>query len=362
MNPTYEMIQSGSATSPKEFLAGAASAGIKIDNRLDMAILYSEKPCVAAGVFTTNAIKAAPLILTQRHLNNNKAQAIIVNSGCANACTGDMGMADAVEMAQLTADKLNISADNILVASTGVIGIPMPMGKIRYGITSISLSREGGHDLARAIMTTDTYTKEFALIVKDGNCQFTIAGVAKGAGMIHPNMATMFCFITTDANIDSEFLQFTLKQASDISFNMVTVDGDTSPSDMVIALANGTAGNSKIDNSNGESFIEALNKVCIHLAKSIVRDGEGATKLIEVLVNGSYNQHEARIAARTICASPLCKAAIHGNDPNWGRIIAAVGRSGARINEKLLELSINEVCVFKQGRPVIYEIKKWVAS
>jgi glutamate N-acetyltransferase/amino-acid N-acetyltransferase len=362
MNSKYEIIPSGSATSPQEFLAGAASAGIKVDNKPDIAILYSKKPCVAAGIFTTNSIKASPLILTQRHLKNKSAQALVVNSGCANACTGESGMSDAVEMAQLAADKLHISVDDVLVASTGVIGVPMPMKKVRSGIANISLSKNGGSDLARAIMTTDTYTKEIAFMVKDGNYEFTIAGVAKGAGMIHPNMATMFCFITTDACIDSDFLQSTLQQAADVSFNMITIDGDTSPSDMVIALANGTAGNGKIDNSSGKAFTEAFTNICIHLAKSIVRDGEGATKLIEVFVHGAYNQHEARLAARTISGSPLCKAAIHGNDPNWGRIVAALGRSGAQINEEILELYINDVCVFKQGKPANYDLNQLVAS
>ncbi len=362
MNVKIDTIESGSVTSPRDFLAGAVSACIKTRNKLDLAILYSRQPCVAAGVFTTNLIKAAPLILTQRHIQNNGAQAIIANSGCANACTGESGMSDAVTMARLAAEKLNISLEDVLVASTGVIGVPMPMKKVRSGIEKISVSESGGHDLAGAIMTTDTFAKEIALHVKDGADEYIVAGIAKGAGMIHPNMATMFGFITTDARVDGTFLQSALKQATDITFNMITVDGDTSPSDMVIVLANGAAGNNIINDSNGETFRKVLNDVCLYLAKSIARDGEGATKLIEVIVEGAESQSDARLIARTVTASPLCKAAIHGNDPNWGRIVAALGRSGARMSEELIELYINDLPVFIKGKPAVYDQKKLVAS
>ncbi len=354
MNTEFKAIEFGTVTSPQGFVAGAVEVGIKNPDRLDLAILYSEVPCVAAGVFTTNAIKSAPVILSQKHLRSRKAQAVVVNSGCANACTSETGLADAAETANLVAKKLSIESEEVLVASTGVIGVPLPMEKIRQGVGKISLSSEGGAQFARAMMTTDTFAKEIAITVEDSSGKFTIGGAAKGAGMIHPNMATMLCFITTDAAIDVAFLQQALQIAIDDSFNMITVDGDTSPSDTVVVLANGMAGNKVINRRNGQLFQKALNEVCLYLAKSIARDGEGATKLIEVVVEGALNQNEARLAARTIANSPLVKSAIHGNDPNWGRIVAALGRSGARIVEKKIDVSMNTVCVMQQGIPAAF--------
>ena len=351
----FKAIASGTVTSPKGFLAGAVKAGIKSQEELDLAILCSEKPCVAAGVFTTTAIKAAPVILSQKHLKNKSARAIVVNSGCANACTGDSGMADAVDMAKLVAEKLGLSTEDVLVASTGVIGVPLPMERIRAGIREVVLTKEGGHELARAIMTTDTFPKEIAMSVDAKPGEFTIGGVAKGAGMIHPDMATMLCFLTTDAVVDARFLQAALQKAVDVSFNMITIDGDTSPSDTVVILANGLAGTETINGRNGELFQEALDEVCLYLAKCVARDGEGATKLIEVTVEGALNEEQARLAARTIAGSPLLKAAIHGNDPNWGRIVAALGRSGAKVNERKLDVYLNDVCVMKQGSPVPFD-------
>jgi glutamate N-acetyltransferase/amino-acid N-acetyltransferase len=352
MGDGFKAITSGSVTSPQGFLAGAVEASIKSPNKLDLAILCSEKPCVAAGVFTANLIKAAPVILSQKHLKGQKAQAIVVNSGCANACTGDSGMADAVEMAGLAADKLGISTKDVLVASTGVIGVTLPMERIRDGIRRIIPTKDGGHKLAQAMMTTDTFAKEIAVAVESKIGRFTIGGVAKGAGMIHPNMATLLAFLTTDATVEAKFLQSALRRAVANSFNMVTIDGDTSPSDTVVILANGSAGTATIDQNNGEIFRKALDDVCLYLAKCIARDGEGATKLIEVSVEGALSEAQARLAARTVASSPLFKAAMYGNDPNWGRIVAALGRSGAKVNEKKLEVYLNGVCVMKQGSPV----------
>ena len=362
MGTEFKAIASGTVTSPQGFLAGAVKAGIKSEEKLDLAILCSEKPCVAAGVFTTTSIKAAPVILSQRHLKGKKAQAVVVNSGCANACTGDSGMADAVEMAALVADKLELSTDGVLVASTGVIGIPMPMERVRAGIRQIALTNDGGHGLAVAMMTTDTFPKEIALYVESDLGGFTIGGVAKGAGMIHPNMATMLCFLTTDAVLEARFLQSALQKAVDASFNMITVDGDTSPSDTVVILANGLAQIKTVNKSNGELFQKALDEVCLYLAKCVARDGEGATKLIEVVVDGAVDGEQARLAARTIANSPLFKAAIHGNDPNWGRVVAALGRSGARLDERKLEVYLNGVCVMKQGLPMPFDKQQVSAS
>lgn len=358
----FTLIPSGSISSASGFLAGAVSAGIKSKEELDLAILYSEVPCTAAGVFTTNQIKSAPVILSQKHIVKGRAQAVVVNSGCANACTGGQGLTDAQEMANLAATKLSISPAEVLVASTGVIGVPLPMDKIRAGIPKIEPAREGGHDFCRAIMTTDTRLKEMAVQVDSRGTQFTIGGVAKGIGMIHPNLATMLCFIVTDAVVSTDFLPAALQKAVDCSFNMVSIDGDTSPNDCAFLLANGLIGNEPIDFDNGGDFQEALNTVCIYLAKSMARDGEGATKLIEVIVEGAEDQVWARQAARTIAGSPLVKAAIHGNDPNWGRIVAALGRSGARVSEDRLIVYLNDVCVMKQGCPTPFSKEEMTLS
>jgi glutamate N-acetyltransferase/amino-acid N-acetyltransferase len=355
MGAGFKAITSGTVTSPQGFLAGAVEASIKSPDKLDLAILCSEKPCVAAGVFTANLVKSAPVMLSKKHLKGQKAQAIVVNSGCANACTGDSGMTDAVEMAGLAADKLGLSTKDILVASTGVIGVPLPMERIRDGIRRIIPTKDGGHKLARAMMTTDTFPKEIAVAVESEMGRFTIGGVAKGAGMIHPNMATLLAFLTTDAAVDAQFLKSALRKAVVDSFNMVTIDGDTSPSDTVVILANGSAGTAMVNQSNGQLFQDALDEVCNYLAKCIARDGEGATKLIEVAVEGALSEAQARLAARTIASSSLFKAAIYGNDPNWGRIVAALGRSGAKVNEKKLEVYLNGVCVMKQGSPVSFD-------
>jgi glutamate N-acetyltransferase/amino-acid N-acetyltransferase len=362
LNFMFDLIPSGSVSSASGFLAGAVHAGIKSKGELDLAILCSEVPCKAAGVFTTNQIKSAPVILSQRHIARRRAQAIVVNSGCANACTGEQGLADAREMAKLTAAKLGLSPEHILVASTGVIGVPLPMDKIRAGIPKIKPTRRGGHDFCRAIMTTDTRLKEMAVQVDSRGTKFTIGGVAKGAGMIHPNMATMLCFVATDAVVSADFLHAALHAAVDGSFNMVSIDGDTSPSDCTFLLANGLAGNESIDFDNGGAFQEALNAVCTHLAKSMARDGEGATKLIEVTVEGAEDQVGARQAARTIASSPLVKAAIHGNDPNWGRIVAALGRSETRVSEDRLDVYLNDVCVMKQGCPAPFSKAEMISA
>ena len=347
----FNVIPSGSVCSALGFLAGAVHAGIKSEDELDLAILCSEVPCKAAGVFTSNQIKSAPVILSQRHIAKGRAQAVVVNSGCANACMGGQGLADAREMANLGAAKLGISPEEVLVASTGIIGVRLPIDKIRAGIPKIKPTRGGGHDFCRAIMTTDTIPKELAVQVDLKGTKFTIGGVAKGIGMIHPDLATMLCFIATDAVVGTDFLPAALKKAVDCSFNMVSIDGDTSPNDCAFLLANGLAGNEAIDFDNGGDFQEALTAVCTHLAKSMAQDGEGATKLIEVIAERAEDQAGARQAARTIAGSPLVKATIHGNDPNWGRIVVALGRSGARVREDRLDVYLNDVCVMKQGCP-----------
>lgn len=349
-------IRNGTITSPKGFLAGAAAAEIKYKDRLDLGILFSGKPCTIAGRFTKNRIKAAPVLWCQDIVKTGKAQAVIVNSGCANACTGMQGLKDARTMAQAAAMKLDIPDDSVLVASTGVIGVKLPVDRIEAGAMVMEISDQGGHELARAIMTTDTHPKEIAVAVPEHG--FTVAGIAKGAGMIHPDMATMLSFLTTDAKIDARLLDRLLGEAVDASLNMITVDGDTSTNDTVLILANGAGGAVKAGTKAEKAFAEALSKVCIFLAKSIAADGEGATRLIEVTVEGAKSLADARIAARTIVGSPLVKSAVHGCDPNWGRIIAALGRSGADFNPKKVDLYLANMQLMSAGEPVPFDKKK----
>jgi len=352
-----ELIPEGTVTSPLGFQAGAACAGLKKgdEHQPDLGILFSEAPCVAAAVFTTNRVKAAPVVLCQERLQGGRAAAVVVNSGCANAFTGEVGLGDAVEMAALAADRVGVPPEAVLVASTGVIGEPLPMARIRSGMGRISLSADGGHSLVRAMMTTDRVPKEVAVRVGDGG--FIVGGVAKGSGMIHPDLATMLCFLTTDAAVGLDLLKAALKKAVDVSFNMVSIDGDTSTNDMVLIMANGLAGNKPISPGSRRAglFQQALDRVCIHLAKAIARDGEGATKLIEVRVSGAPGVTEARLAARTVVSSPLVKTAVYGHDPNWGRIVAAVGRSGVEVVPDRIDLAIGGIGVVRKGQPLTFD-------
>jgi glutamate N-acetyltransferase / amino-acid N-acetyltransferase len=358
---SIKVIHGGTITSPQGFLAGATCASIKSkgDGVLDLGIFCSEVPCLAAGVFTTNKIKAASVLLCQRNLKGNKAQAIVVNSGCANACTGRQGMADAEEMAALAARNLGLMPQDVLVASTGVIGKQLPMKQIRDNIENIIFSSEGGHTLAKAIITTDTFPKEIAVRVNlgRGESEITIGGIAKGAGMIHPDMATLLCFLATDAVVSPAFLQKALRSAVAASFNMITVDGDTSPNDSAIILANGLAGNRLLKDGSRRAaeFEEALTEVCLFLAKSIARDGEGATKLIQITVEGALTLAQARSGARIVAGSSLVKSAVHGSDPNWGRIVAALGRSGVDMEETRIDLYLDSLCLMKAGRPLPFD-------
>lgn len=350
-----DFIAGGTVTSPEGFSAGVAYAGIKQEEgKLDIGILSSEVPCVTAGTFTSSRIKAAAITLCQDRLKNGKAQALVVNSGCANAYTGEQGISDAAEMASLAAESIGISPNNILVASTGVTGQLLPMELIREGIGRIILSGDGGHELARAIMTTDTVPKEASVAVKTGSREFTIGGIAKGSGMIHPDLATMFCFLTTDTTVELEYLRVALRKAVDVSFNMISIDGDTSPSDTVLIMANGLAGGEPIKKGSREArrFQQALNRICIYLAKALARDGEGATRLIEATVNGARGVTKARIAARAIVSSTLVKTAVYGGDPNWGRVIMALGQSGVDVELSKIDLSIGNVAILESGRPL----------
>ena len=359
MEAEIELVASGGITSPKGFYAGATYVGIKKkgDNVLDLGVLFSQAPCATAALFTKNRIKAAPVVFSQQRVPSEKVVAVVANSGCANAFTGEQGLADAAEMAQWTAGNIGVSPEQVVVASTGVIGQRLPMELIRAGIERITASEDGGGELARAIMTTDTVPKEAAVAVSVGGMEFAIGGVAKGSGMIHPDLATLLCFLTTDAAVDVDFLEYALREAAALSFNMVSVDGDTSPNDMMLMMANGAAGNKPISvgSEKADIFQQALNLVCISLAKDVARDGEGATRLIAVTVAGAPGVAEARLAARTVVSSPLVKAAIHGGDPNWGRIVAAAGRSGVEIEESKIGLYIGDVCVVRAGCPLPFD-------
>lgn len=336
--------------------------GIK-SKRRDLALIYSEKPAAAASVFTQNVVCAEPVKLSRKHIKDGKAQAIVVNSGNANACTGDEGWRGAVAMAEKTAELLDIPREDVLVASTGLIGEPFPTEKVLEGIEEsakkLSDREMAGSLTANAILTTDTFAKEGFTDFKIGNTQINMAGIAKGSGMIHPNMGTMLGFVTCDLAIDSDLLNEALKEVVDKTFNMITVDGDTSTNDMVAVMCNGMAGNDPITkkDENYERFYANLEKLCRHLAKLIVSDGEGATKLVEYRVKQAKSEEEARQIIRTISDSSLVKTAIFGTDPNWGRIMAAAGRSGVTFDPGKVDLYIgsdedHSVQILKDGQPV----------
>jgi glutamate N-acetyltransferase/amino-acid N-acetyltransferase len=307
-------------------------------------------------MFTRSTVKGAPVIISKRNVEDGGARAIVVNSGISNVANGAQGIADAKEMCRLGASKLGISPAEMLVGSTGVIGKPLPMDLIRDAVSRIELSADGGHDFARAIMTTDTHSKTLAARFHSDGRDYTIGAVAKGSGMIHPDMATMFCFLTTDAPVELTFLRSALRRAVDYSLNMISVDGDTSTSDTTAIFANGAAGGDPIGPSHAASaaFESALLDVCTSVAKLLARDGEGATKLIEVRIANAASRDDARRAARTVTASPLVKTAVHGADPNWGRVLMAIGRSGAAIDVDRARVWLGESLVFG-GAPASYD-------
>ena len=340
---------------PKGFLAGTASCGLKKRGGEDLAIIFSERPAVAAAVFTQNLVAAAPVLLSREHLRHRTHRAIVVNSGGANACTGEEGFNDARQMAGLVAEYFNCDDRQVFVASTGVIGQRLDMTKVESGVRAATaeLSRERGWNVAEAIMTTDTRPKRASRKIKLGGKTVTIAGVTKGAGMIHPNMATLLAFVTTDAAISKSALQASLKFAVNRSFNRVSVDGDTSTNDTLIALANCAAENPPISRASGadfEAFTKALTDVCRDLAMEVARDGEGANKLITIHVCRAPSERDAEKIAVTVATSPLVKTAIAGADANWGRILAAAGRSGAKFDVSKVEIKIGNLAVARNGR------------
>lgn len=347
----YKYIDGG-VTAALGFKAAGVKARIKYDKK-DVAVIYSEAPAAAAGVFTTNKVKAAPVVLTMEHLADGSARAVVVNSGYANACTGEDGMAIAREMAAVTAKGLNIKPEDVIVASTGVIGQQIPMERLIPGITMAvgELSDDGGSDAAEAIMTTDTVPKKAAVQFALAGKTITIGGIAKGSGMINPNMATMLSFVTSDAAIAPALLQKALKYATDRSFNMVTVDGDTSTNDTLVIMANGLAGNPVIDteDENFNFFRDALLEVCMALAKMVARDGEGATKFVEIKVLHAVSFEDGKNVAMAVANSNLVKTAIFGEDANWGRIICAVGYSGVNIDPGKIDIFLGDEKMAENG-------------
>jgi glutamate N-acetyltransferase/amino-acid N-acetyltransferase len=347
-----------SVTAPKGFRAAAVAAGIKPD-RPDLALLAADGPCTAAGVFTTNRAKAAPVVVSAEHLQSGTARAIVVNAGCANAATGAAGIEDAREMARLAASAVGCAEREVVVASTGVIGVRLPMDKVRAGIPGAAqtLSRDGGPAAARAIMTTDTRAKEVVVESAADGPPVLVGGMAKGAGMIAPNMATMLAFFTTDAAIEAPLLHRALTDAVGATLNRITVDGDTSTNDMAVILASGAAGAATIREEGMAfgAFRDALGRAAGQLAEMIVRDGEGASRIAEVRVEGARELGEADRVARTIAESPLFKTALHGGDPNWGRILAAAGRAGVEFDAGLVSIWIGEVWVAEGGAARDYD-------
>ena len=362
----FDIVPDGGVTLPKGFKAGGLHCGLKKSERHDIGVIWCEVDAAAAAVYTTNLFQAAPLGVTRESLaaGNGILRAVLVNSGNANACTGDQGEADAREMQSRLAEKLGVGKDRVAVASTGVIGELLKMDRVRAGIDQLPGrlrgDAQGSDDFCQAILTTDLVKKTSCVTVNVDGRTVTIAGAAKGSGMIHPNMATMLGFVTTDAAIGSDQLQRLLREVTDVTFNMITVDGDTSTNDMLVAMASGLADNRPLtpEHPDYSAFAAGLRHVCAELAKAIARDGEGATKLIETVVSGAASDEAAAAIAKTIIGSSLVKSAVFGADANWGRIIAAVGRAGQPVNVRTVDIRLGDILVLEQSQPVPFDEAK----
>ncbi|MBD0384153.1 bifunctional glutamate N-acetyltransferase/amino-acid acetyltransferase ArgJ [Paenibacillus sedimenti] len=356
----FTVVPEGTVTTPKGFRAGGLHCGLKKTERHDLGAIVCDVPAAAAGVYTLNAFQAAPLRVTQESIaQDGKLQAMIVNSGNANACTGQQGEDDARTMRTAAAKALGVAEHHVGVTSTGVIGELLPMGKVLSGIEQLPqrVKADGGDDFCQAILTTDLVQKMTCVRLVVGGKEVHIAGAAKGSGMIHPNMATMLGFMTTDAKIESQYLQQLLGRITDSTFNMITVDGDTSTNDMVVVMASGLAENDALtpDHPDWEAFAAGVQYVGEYLAKAIARDGEGATKLIETTVVGAESVDAARKIVKSIIGSSLVKSAVYGADANWGRIIAAVGYSGQPVNVDTVDIRLGDIVVLEQSRPVKFD-------
>jgi glutamate N-acetyltransferase/amino-acid N-acetyltransferase len=345
----------GGITTVPGILASGIAAGIKPSGKKDLALVYSSAPARAAAVFTQNQVKGAPVIVSQEHVRDGFAQAILASSGCANVCTGEQGLQDAREMTRAVGELLHVSAQHVLIAATGVIGQPLPMDKIRAALPKLvkGLSPQGGRHAAEAILTTDTVPKEAALRLDVAGRPVTIGGIAKGVAMLEPHLATMFCFVATDAMVAADALRSVLRRAVDRSFNRITVDGDQSTSDTVAVLANGLAENAPLERGGRglRQFARGLEAITARLARLLVEDAEGGTKLVEIRVRGARTRREAGLAARSVANSPLVKTAINGADPNWGRIMMALGKSPARVVGERVSIAIGDEMLVERGSP-----------
>src|SRR5215210_6531196 len=349
---------SGGAAAAGGFMASGVACGIREAGRRDLGLLFSELPCETAGVFTRNALKGAPLVVTREAVERGGVRAVVANSGNANAATGERGVEDARSMRELAAEALGIETPEVAVASTGVIGVRLPMDRISSGIREASgeLNEEGA-GFAESILTTDTRAKEAVVRVEIGGRTVTGGGTAKGSGMIHSNMGTMLAFLTTDAAVEKSCLQETLNRVTDRTFNRVVVDGDTSPSDMALLMSNGAAGNEplSLDSPDYPIFAEAVEGVARTLAREIARDGEGATRLVEVVIDGAASEEAAAALAKSVVASSLVKAAVFGEDANWGRVLTAMGYSGVTFDPDKVDLWFGPIKVFSGGEPTAHE-------
>ena len=360
-------IADGTVTSPSGFSAGGIYAGIKTpgEDKLDIGLLFSERPCAAAGTFSQNSVLSPSVTLTRQLVNAGRMiHGVVANSGCANCAVGEQGLIDARETVEVAAEKLGVESGQILIASTGVIGVELPMALIREHLPRIQLSDDAGDEFARAIMTTDTHAKQIAVQTEIDGKTVTVGGCAKGAGMIHPNMATMLAFIATDAAVEGSFLQDTLSNAVTLTFNQIDIDGDQSTNDTVAILANGAAGNAALEGGDqgSENFAEAVAHVAKYLARELARDGEGARRLIEVTVEGAHSDVDARKAARSVASSLLVRTAVYGQDPNWGRILMAVGKTQIPLDESRIRVFVNDIQIVDGGKAIPFNIHSVVAS
>ena len=358
MSEAVQFLPDGTVTTPEGFVAGAAYAGMKTytKDKLDLGLLLSQEPCVTVGTYTTNKVQGSSMVLTREQVEGGKVRGVVANSGIANACVGEQGMIDAQETVALAAQQAGVAVEEMAICSTGIIGVELPMALIRAGIPKISLTHDGGLPFARSVMTTDRRPKSLAVRCELDGRAVTLGGCIKGSGMIHPNMATMLAFLTTDAAADRDYLLETFRGVVDDSFNMVTIDGDGSTNDTALLFANGMAGNKPLTAKSPDAarFQEALIALCDQLTKELVHDAEGSSKIFSVLVEGARTKEDARLAARAIASSSLVKTAVHGNDPNWGRVIAAVGRSGADVQENQIAFYINDVAIMEAGKPISF--------
>ncbi len=358
MSDAVQFLPDGTVTTPQGFVAGATYAGMKTysKDKLDLGLLLSQKPCVTVGTFSTNRVQGSSLVLTRKLVEGGQVRGVVANSGIANACVGEQGMIDARETVAQAAKQAGVAPEEMAICSTGIIGVELPMALIRVGIPKLTLTPEGGLPFARAIMTTDRRPKSMAVQCELDGRTVTIGGCIKGSGMIHPNMATMLAFLTTDAAADPDYLRETFRSAIHDTINMATIDGDGSTNDTALLFANAAAGNTPLTAKSPDAarFEQALAALCNHLTKELVRDAEGSSKIFSVRVEGARTLEDARLAARAVAGSSLVKTAIHGNDPNWGRVIAAVGRSGAEVQEDRIAFYINDVVIMEAGRPIAF--------